>query len=258
MINFSKYQGAGNDFVVLDNRTNEFTNIEPQKIAQLCDRRFGIGADGILLLSSDDKELFRMEYFNSDGSRADFCGNGARCICAFALEKNIVEKNRVFIFVADDGEHNAICRNNWVDLQMIDIQSVALIDDGYFLNTGVPHFVKFVPNVDDIDILKLAPPVRSSEKFGPNGTNVDFVSIIDEKRIKIRTFERGVEGETLACGTGITAAAIATSFKNNGQRYQIEAKGGNLTVQFEKIGNIFRNVMLGGEARKVFEGTIDL
>lgn len=252
---FSKYQGAGNDFVMLDNRDGQYNNISVETISALCDRRFGVGADGLLLLTPHDLLSFRMVYFNSDGSRASFCGNGARCICAYACAMGIVEKGQKFSFEADDGFHSATCSDNWVDLKMIDVQSVEQTLGGAFLNTGVPHFVVEVENLSALDIMQAAPHFRHHERFAPAGTNVDFISIDAEDTVSVRTFERGVEGETLACGTGIVASAIVASLRTNRKDFKVHARGGNLTVKFQKNSdNSYSSVYLGGPAVLVFDG----
>ncbi len=258
MIRFCKYQGAGNDFVMLDNRQGEFSTISEKRIAELCDRRFGIGGDGLLLLSPSDEDgvRFRMIYYNSDGSRASFCGNGARCICAFAMEMGMVKQGEEFRFVADDGQHTAVCTATGVDLHMIDVNEIRHVLGGTFMNTGVPHFVKIVDNLDQIDIMQAAPPLRHNEEFGPEGTNVNFISLRTKDSLSIRTFERGVEGETLACGTGIVASALTLAEQSGAARISIEARGGHLSVSAERTAHGFRNIILSGGAEKVFEGKI--
>ncbi len=262
-INFFKYQGAGNDFVVLDNMSGAFDRLTPEHVAYLCDRRFGIGADGLLLLSKSDAPFdFRMEYYNQDGSRASFCGNGARCICAFAVFRGVVCAGTEFSFIADDGEHKATVSEtaDWVDLQMIPVKSVTKEPDGAFvLNTGVPHYVKFVDDLENLDIMNVAPSIRYSEAYKPNGVNVNFVHVVSGDHIAIRTYERGVEAETLACGTGITAASIASSFVTGSQNFKVDAKGGGLKVSFcRNDDGTFSDVCLSGPAKKVFEGSIDI
>lgn len=262
-IDFFKYQGAGNDFVVLDNMGGSFNGMKPEHVASLCDRRFGIGADGLLLLSKSVAPFaFRMEYYNQDGSRASFCGNGARCICAFAVFRGVVRAGSEFSFVADDGEHKATVSEamDWVDLQMIPVESVKKESDGAFvLNTGVPHYVQFVDDLENLDIMKVAPSIRYSELYKPNGVNVNFAHIISDNHIAIRTYERGVEAETLACGTGITAASIASSFLTGSESFKVDAKGGGLAVSFcRNEDGSFSDVCLSGPAKRVFGGLIDL
>ena len=262
-ISFFKYQEAGNDFVVLDNLDCKFSGISANRVAKLCDRRFGIGGDGLLLLSpSDGSFSFRMEYFNQDGSRASFCGNGARCICAFAVAQGAVNAYTEFSFIADDGPHMACVypESDWVELQMKNVDRVSLQPDGaYVLDTGVPHYVRFVDDLDGLDIMSVAPKIRYSQLYAPAGVNVNFVSVESESHISIRTYERGVEGETLACGTGITAAAIASSLKTSASKFDVSAKGGELSVSFSRNEDgSFSKVLLAGPAKAVFSGTTDL
>lgn len=261
-VEFYKIQGAGNDFVVLDNRDGHFSSLTTEQIASLCDRRFGIGGDGLLLLSESTEYAFRMEYFNSDGSRASFCGNGARCICLFAVTIGAVAKGVNFAFIADDGIHTATVdyERGWVDLTMKNVGTVSHEPDGAFvLNTGVPHYVRFVDNVDSIDIMSVAPAIRFADAYKPAGVNVNFVTLDGADHIKIRTYERGVEGETLACGTGITAAAISTYCKVGCSSVSVSARGGELCVSFTaNPDGSFANVLLSGPAKIVFTGSIDL
>lgn len=260
-IDFFKIQGAGNDFVVIDNRAGDFSSLTVSDIASLCDRRFGVGADGLLLLSKSDEYAFRMEYFNQDGSRASFCGNGARCICLFAVTIGAVSDSD-FSFIADDGSHKAHVdvANGSVDLTMKDVVSVRQQADGAFvLNTGVPHYVRFVDDVDSVDIMSAAPAIRYSDAYKPDGVNVNFATMTSPAHIKIRTYERGVEGETLACGTGITAAAISTYCKTGSNRVSVSARGGNLSVSFRaNADGSFSDVLLSGPAHIVFKGRIEL
>lgn len=261
-VEFYKIQGAGNDFVVLDNRDARFSSLTTNQIAFLCDRRFGIGADGLLLLSQSPDYAFRMEYFNSDGSRASFCGNGARCICLFAVTIGAVNKGESFTFIADDGIHTATvdAEKCWVDLTMKNVGTVSHEPDGAFvLNTGVPHYVRFVDDVDAIDIMSTAPAIRYSDAYKPAGVNVNFVTLDSPSHIRIRTYERGVEGETLACGTGITAAAISTYCKEGCTSVGVSARGGDLRVSFTaNPDGSFSNVLLSGPAKIVFVGSISL
>lgn len=259
---FCKMQGAGNDFVVLDNRDGGFSGLTASKIAELCDRRFGVGADGLLLLSKSDEYQFRMEYFNQDGSRASFCGNGARCICLFAVSVGAATANSDFTFIADDGEHKAhvYLSDGRVDLTMKNVDSVTCLPDGAFvLNTGVPHYVRFVDDVDAVNLMNDAPSIRYSDAFRPDGVNVNFVSIDSPGHIRIRTYERGVEGETLACGTGITAAAISSYCKAGYDKVAVSARGGDLNVSFcARADGSYSDVLLSGPATIVFEGRINL
>lgn len=255
-IDFLKYQGAGNDFVMLDNRDGRYSSLLPNQIAALCDRRFGIGADGVLLLSLAEGYAFRMKYYNSDGSLASFCGNGARCICAFADHLGVVRRGEKFSFVADDGDHEAVCSQDWVDLKMIDVLSVTEVDGGYFMNTGVPHFVRVVDDLDAVDIMAIAPKLRyNTSSFGLAGTNVNFIHIDSPTSISVRTYERGVEGETLACGTGIVASSISASRLVDANSFDVNARGGRLRVSFQFDGSKYTDVYLCGPAVGVFSGS---
>lgn len=256
---FYKYQGAGNDFVVVDDRDGRYAAISAEQIAKLCDRHYGVGADGLLLLRNEKNFAFRMKYYNSDGSLASFCGNGARCICAFASHLGVVSDGTQFVFVADDGCHKAITSPQWVDVNMIDVDRIVKFDDGCFLNTGVPHFVKnigeeAVSPISAVDILTDAPNLRFDKRFAPDGTNVNYLSVCSSDTIFVRTYERGVEDETYACGTGITACAIVAGLINGNRSFNVVAKGGKLTVSFDLNGVCATNVWLGGPAIKVFEG----
>lgn len=262
VVDFYKYQGAGNDFVMLDNISGTYNSLSTNDIARLCDRRFGIGADGLLLLSKDDRFPFRMIYYNQDGSRASFCGNGARCICSFAVRQGVVAPNEPFQFIADDGPHSAVAfpDKNWVDLLMTPVKTTERVGERAFkINTGVPHYVEFVDNLDQVDIMAEAPRIRFSNRFAPDGVNVNFVKTIGPSHIAIRTYERGVEAETLACGTGITAAAIAAAISTNTRHpFLVSARGGDLQVRFNDLGNgTFDDIHLCGPAHLTFSGHSD-
>ena len=262
LIDFCKYQGAGNDFVMLDNMSGAYDSLSTNDIALLCDRRFGIGADGLLLLSRDESHPFRMVYYNQDGSRASFCGNGARCICSFAVRQGIVMPDTTFSFIADDGPHSAIAYpdKNWVDLLMSPVKTVQRVGErAFLLNTGVPHYVEFVDNLEAIDIMAKAPEIRFSQRFAPDGVNVNFVNVISNSHVAIRTYERGVEAETLACGTGITAAAIATAVSTNTSGpFNVSARGGELQVRFNaNPDSSFCDIHLCGPALLTFAGRTD-
>lgn len=258
---FFKYEGAGNDFVILDNMSGRYDGLDRSSIARLCDRRFGVGADGLLQLSKADGVSFRMVYFNQDGSDASFCGNGARCICAFAVHSGVVPADAEFHFVAGDGPHRAMYRSRdcVVDLQMSPVKNVVSQPDGaYVMNTGVPHYVTFVDNLEAVDIMSVAPQIRFSPRYAPDGVNVNFVKILGDDSIAVRTYERGVEAETLACGTGITASAIAASFKTGAASFAVQACGGKLAVSFRKLADgSFSDVLLRGPAVRTFHGVTD-
>jgi len=259
---FSKFHGAGNDFVLIDNREQKLT-LNTEQIAFLCHRRFGIGADGLMFLEQSDQYDFEMKYYNADGREGTMCGNGGRCIIAFADLMNI--KKNQFLFKAIDGLHNAtiLSKNNslWqVKLQMTDVNNVEKNDTYYFLNTGSPHHVEFVENVQDIDVFTKGKSIRNNTYYGPKGgTNVNFVSFENDV-IHVRTYERGVEDETLACGTGVTAVAIATALHLGSyqKEYRLHAQGGDLQVSFDQHENRYTNIWLTGPAAHVFSSEIVL
>lgn len=269
-----KYQGAGNDFVILDNRENNYSNITTKEVASLCNRRFGIGADGLMLLGASDKYDFSMRYFNADGYEATMCGNGGRCLVAFAAHKGVTNFN----FEAIDGFHTAqilefSTHRCIVRLKMIDVDNFSKVgQNSYFLNTGSPHYVEFVNNVKEYPVVERGRYWRHHKDF-IGGTNANFVEI-KENLIAVRTFERGVEDETLACGTGITASAIATflhspnkgynSIKENGLeqevKYNVQAEGDKLSVDFiyNKESKAISDIYLTGPATFVFECNITI
>ncbi len=256
-ISFYKYQGAGNDFILIDNRQKLY-QLSVSEIAKLCDRRFGIGADGLMLLQEKVGFDFEMVYFNADGNESTMCGNGGRCITQFAKDLGIINDKAVFLAI--DGEHEAqILTNEIIALGMIDVSEISFEDDATILNTGSPHFVKFVDDVKHQNIVQEGRKIRHQERFGAKGINVNFVERENEI-LHIRTYERGVEDETLACGTGVTAAAIASVGKAKG-KFEIEVKalGGDLKVSFEKIDEEkVQHIVLQGPAQFVFQGNIQL
>ncbi len=263
LVNFSKFEGTGNDFIVIDARDLPVQLLTKGQVAGLCDRHRGIGSDGLMLLYSHPDYDFRMVYYNSDGGEAEMCGNGARCITLFADMLGIGGDAKRFI--GRDGEHAAIVtrRNGseaMVEVGITDVCGYEYGDGAFFLNTGVPHYVEFVNNVLTADVFDRGREIRYSEKYLPSGgTNVNFVQILGDGRIKVRTYERGVEGETLACGTGAAASAIATHLygQKGVCRYEVEVEGGLLEVGFVYTDdNCFRNITLKGPARKVFDGTV--
>lgn len=257
---FYKYQGAGNDFIMIDNRTQTFSPTT-EYVATLCHRRTGIGADGLILLENDKQQLFRMRYFNSDGGEATMCGNGGRCIALFAHHLGIGGLLKTFNGV--DGVHqaeilSADATQGEVRLQMIDVHDPEIHPDYLFLNTGSPHYVTFIPDVRAIDVFHEGTKIRRSAQFAPiGGTNVNFVEILSDGHIRIRTFERGVEDETLACGTGATASALATAIHTHSscRNFRVDVEGGTLWVSFESSDlKNFDHIFLTGPARKVFFG----
>lgn len=252
---FNKYQGTGNDFIIIDNRSNTFNPSYHTSIKKLCDRRFGIGADGLILISVDPEHDFRMTYFNSDGNESTMCGNGGRCAAQFAVSAGIAGKEMTFLAV--DGLHRAIASNENIQLQLNDITETRIVGANYFINTGSPHYVIFARNIDQIDVFKEGKKIRFSDDFIPDGTNVNFVELT-ENGIYVRTYERGVEDETLSCGTGVTASAIAAvlsgHFDNNS--VNIRTRGGNLIAKFIISQGTVSDIWLSGPAEFVFKGEI--
>jgi diaminopimelate epimerase len=259
-IRFSKYQGAGNDFILIDNRDGALKNIQKDAVASLCNRRFGIGADGLMLLSSHQEFDFEMDYYNADGNLGSMCGNGGRCIVAFAKHLGIIDSETNFLAV--DGPHYAkiTTEGNWVELQMIDVESIENDGDAFVLNTGSPHYVQQVSALQEMDVFNAGSEIRNNKTYKVDGINVNFVEPKTDY-LFVRTFERGVEDETYACGTGVTAAAMAMAKKQNqiGKiETAIEVLGGKLQVTFNYDAQKFTNVFLCGPAVKVFEGKITL
>ncbi len=256
-IPFYKYQGAGNDFIMIDNRTNFFPK-NTDVIAQLCHRRFGIGADGLILLENSQEYDFSMVYYNSDGKESTMCGNGGRCITRFSEQLKIASDET--IFEAIDGTHKAFIKSDTIELQMTDVDTVSIFDTHCFLNTGSPHHVEFRKNIEDINIKKIGATIRYGKPYFEEGTNVNFVKQISENQFDIRTYERGVEDETLACGTGATAVAIVSYItkKTSKKTITINTLGGKLTVSFKEKDGFFSDIFLTGNATLVFEGTISI
>lgn len=246
---------------MIDDRNNAFDANNQKLIESLCDRRFGIGADGLILLQKHENSNFYMQYFNSDGRESSMCGNGGRCIAQFAKDLNIVNESASFFAI--DGEHSASYKNGLVSLQMMNVSQVeSRANNVFVLNTGSPHFVQFFDqDVDSIDLVAEAKKIRYNSEFTANGINVNFVSIHHDV-LKVRTYERGVEDETFSCGTGVTAAAIAYHLYkkdfSNQHFFQIATKGGNLSVNYLFIENNYSKVFLQGPAKFVFEGEIEI
>ncbi len=259
-IHFFKYQGAGNDFILIDNRDLSFKSTDKDAVLQLCNRRFGIGADGLMLLQNHADYDFEMLYFNSDGNLGSMCGNGGRCIVAFAKHLGVIDQETDFLAV--DGPHYAKIseEGNWVDLQMIDIDTINKDGEAYVLNTGSPHYVAAMQNLKDYDVYLNGKAIRNNETYKKEGINVNFVEDKGD-HLFVRTFERGVEDETYACGTGVTAVALSMA-QHNQQTGHIETPvkvlGGDLKIQFDYDGKKFTNVFLCGPAEQVFEGEISI
>lgn len=279
MQQFFKYQGAGNDFIVIDNRLRTFDASNCLTISKLCDRRFGIGADGLMLLQEKEGYDFEMVYFNADGREGSLCGNGGRCIVAFAHALGLFKDKTVFL--AADGEHTAYLTvadpgtgtlaadsgsnhfavNYTVKLQMNDVSSIRKDGDAWVLDTGSPHFVQEAADLSRFPLLDEARKIRYGVKYGEKGINVNYVEALPGGGFAIRTYERGVEDETLACGTGATAAALAMAHQKGLEgsfRTPIRALGGQLTIHFHKQGFLFTEIYLEGPATFVYEGKVDL
>lgn len=256
-LHFYKYQGTGNDFVLIDNRAGSI-KLSKEQVAHLCDRRFGIGADGLMLLENVDSYDFKMVYYNADGNESTMCGNGGRCIAAFAKKLGIITDSAKFLAI--DGAHNASIKpDNIVSLSMQEVTSIEQHDSYIVLDTGSPHYVTFVKDIHTIDVTQEGRNIRNQEAFKKEGINVNFVEP-DFLGINVRTYERGVEDETYSCGTGVTAAAIAFAPQKAGHfSVDITTKGGKLSVSMVKENaNHIKNIALKGPATFVFEGDVKI
>lgn len=259
-IPFYKYQATGNDFVLIDNRQNQLT-LTTDQIKQICDRKFGVGADGIMLIENDPILDFNLLYYNSDGSQS-LCGNGSRAAVQFASYLGIVKSKTVFN--AYDGKHDAeLIPSGIIRLRMNDVHEVQQIGNNFSINTGSPHYIKFVNQVENFHVFEEGRKLRYNEIYKEKGINVNFVELLSDNTIFVRTYERGVENETLSCGTGVTAAALAASLKGYNSPIKIKTLGGDLTVEF-KVGHsaghnpTFTDIFLVGPAKMVFQGTLEL
>ena len=251
-MNFYKYQGTGNDFILVDNRDESFP-VSQSFIERLCHRRFGIGADGLVLLQNHPNYDFKMVYFNADGREGSMCGNGGRCIVRFAEDLGIFKHETTFI--AFDGEHTAQANTEVISLKMGEVHSLERHQDYDFMNTGSPHYVAYVTDIEAFDVFSEGYKIRYFEEWAKRGgTNVNFVEVISEDTIHVRTYERGVEDETFSCGTGVTAAALSANLRMGMKSpIKIITKGGNLQVSFEPN---FKNIHLIGPAVNVFVGKL--
>jgi diaminopimelate epimerase len=257
-LHFTKYQGTGNDFIIIDNRSRQFDHLD---VARLCHPKFGIGADGLMLLQNVDAYDFEMVYYNSDGNTSTMCGNGGRCIADFAKKLQVSGENGTR-FIAADGPHDVVFREGIVELNMQDVERIERDGtDRFILDTGSPHYVQFVQGVREMDIVRMARDIRYSDRFKEQGINVNFAEMTGPHALYVRTYERGVENETLSCGTGVTACAIALArqlgYNAGHHEVNIETPGGHLTVKF-RLNNASREVWLCGPATKVFEGEIEI
>jgi diaminopimelate epimerase len=256
-VEFYKYQGTGNDFIILDNRKGEYSVLNEKEVHGLCDRKFGIGADGLMLLGNADGYDFSMQYFNADGKEGSMCGNGGRCMVRFANDMGI--NKTTYKFIAVDGEHLASFNEKGnIKLKMQDVDGISSIGDDKVLNTGSPHYIKNVSGINELDVFNEGKKIRYSESYKQHGINVNFVEK-DEDGLYLRTYERGVEDETLSCGTGATAAAIASTSSNGQHHVKVKVLGGKLEVEFErKNENQASNIWLIGPAVFVYKGEITI
>ena len=260
IIQFHKYQGRGIVFIIADNRKNEHSFLTTDQIRRVCDRRFGVGADGLMLLNEKTGYDFEMKYFNADGREGSMCGNGGRCMIKFAYDLGL--HRDMYHFIATDGEHEAeIDPDGVVSLKMKDVEKIRKIHGDFVLDTGSPHYVKIVNDVMDLDVYKKGRDIRYSKDYEQNGINVNFVEQMESvDHILVRTYERGVEDETFSCGTGVTAAALVCYHNENGYNdVAVKTLGGNLTVEFDRLDeDRYVNIWLCGSADKVFEGKVEI
>ncbi len=254
-ITFFKYQGTGNDFIMV-NAVDKGITLEPLQIQRLCDRKFGIGADGIILIKTDVKTDFYVDYYNPDGSQS-FCGNGSRCAVAFAFAENVFE-GKTCSFNAIDGTHTGeVLDIDNIEISMRDVEGIEEVDGDFVLDTGSPHFVRRCNALKELDIITEARKVRYNQRFSEQGINVNFISQ-NGSEIHMRTYERGVEDETLSCGTGVTAVALSSVSEDGVYARKIITKGGDLMVNFKKSGDLFQTIRLQGAAKFVFSGLVNL
>lgn len=258
-ITFYKYQGTGNDFVIIDNRDKKLSKNDTKLIKHLCDRKFGIGADGCMFLEkpSVEGDDFTMVYFNADGNESTMCGNGGRCLVAFAEEIGVVENTANFMAI--DGPHDAVINKGLVKLGMQNVHKITTGKDHWWLDTGSPHHVQSVKNINEFDVFTNGKSIREGAPYFEEGTNVNFVEQVNENTFSVRTYERGVEDETLSCGTGVTAVALAMhkSKKTVAEEVHLKTPGGDLTITFNEKNEKYENVYLEGPATLVFKGEIE-
>lgn len=253
---FYKYQSTGNDFILIDNRQQLFPISESKDIQRICHRKFGIGADGLILLEQSKVANFKMVYFNADGGIGSFCGNGSRAAVDFAKKLDVIENRGDF--EAYDGIHLAIINNDLIQIRMGDVETGKEVLNGIFIDTGSPHYVEVVSDIDNYDVINKGKTLRYSPSFAPNGTNINFIEKKGDGKISMRTYERGVENETLSCGTGATAAAIVASQHGLGNEIRISTKGGQLRVWFKEEQGKYINVWLEGPTELVFSGDLEI
>ena len=253
-IKFTKMHGTGNDFIMIDQFETAPMDFTTDQVHAACNRRFGIGADGLIILRSHETLDFEMVYYNSDGNLSSMCGNGGRCAVQMAYDHRYIEEHTSFL--APDGIHHALVQDGSISLGMSDVSDYASANEAYVLNTGSPHHIIFVKDVDQLNVKEEGARIRYSETYQAEGINVNFVELLQDNQLKIRTYERGVEDETYSCGTGVTAAAIASFLKTgNGKKdWLIKTRGGDLAVVFEVYHKSFTNINLIGPAETVFDG----
>jgi diaminopimelate epimerase len=261
LVHFSKYHGTGNDFIMIDGRRQDCSSLDMKLIHRLCDRRFGVGGDGLILLEESLSSDFTMRYFNADGREGSMCGNGGRCITAFAHKLGIISRQTTF--EGNDGKHTAsIDSGGLIRLKLVDVKKVERLEDGFLLDTGSPHFVQFIDKLDELDVQRKGAEIRHQSRFGLEGVNVNFVeSGKTTGNIAVRTFERGVEDETWSCGTGVSAAAISAGIHlgSDNLSFQIRTRGGSLQVDFRTNDQKeFTDIFLTGPASHVYDGTIEI
>jgi diaminopimelate epimerase len=253
-----KYQGTGNDFILIDNRKGNIS-LSASEIEHLCHRRFGIGADGLMLLELKDGFDFKMVYYNSDGNQSSMCGNGGRCITAFAQKLGIIQNKAHFL--ATDGEHFSEIKGNIISLKMNDVNLIEKNDNFYFLNTGSPHYVKFVQNIRHFEVVTEGSRIRYNDRFKQEGINVNFIEKISDDTLFVRTYERGVEDETFSCGTGVTAAALVAALNGvstTPHNCEIHTLGGKLNVSFQADSpDAYTDIYLEAPATFVFEAKVN-
>ena len=259
ILSFFKYEGTGNDFIMIDDRSSILKN-SANTISRLCNRKFGIGADGLILLNKHPEYDFRMSYFNANGQEANICGNGGRCITAFARDLGLITEKAAFL--ANDGKHSGFIikraqNKTIVRLSLNDVDHFRKNNDHLIINTGVPHYIKFVDQIDQINVFEEGRKIRYSKPFSKDGINVDFVQI-KKNHLFVRTYERGVENETLSCGTGVTASALAAYLQIKSEHFIIKTPGGELIVDFQFSNGVFKNIWLTGPVQKVFNGEINI
>ncbi|WP_439488599.1 diaminopimelate epimerase [Algoriphagus sp.] len=253
---FYKYQGTGNDFVMIDDRAEKFDETDLKLVSKLCDRKFGIGADGLILIRNHKPYDFEMIYFNADGSQS-MCGNGARCAVAFSAFLGILDERTKFLAI--DGEHEAVLKDGLVHLLMGDVAGIEEKNGDSFVNTGSPHHIRFVNDVAGYSVFEEGKKVRYDQMYAPAGTNVNFVEKVSEDKIFVRTYERGVEDETLSCGTGVTAAAITFGNDRPAALIKIKTLGGDLAVEFKaEPDGTYKDIWLIGPAEQVYRGKISV